>query len=151
MPHRHQSSAPDGKGLKSENTFGTSFIFFLRKKKIKNFFCISMNHSFYPWDFFEIRSPSLRKSRLKVCQISLLSQLLTVPHNPCIPDAKSAVFIEKSFILGKLHVGMLKYEKEVFLMKLSTDMMFSRKIRNFSKSVVFGCPKVFSDFKDFTL
>ena len=68
-------------------------------------------------------------------------------HNPCIPDAKSAVFIEKSFILGKLHVGMLKYEKEVFLIKLSTDMMFSRKIRNFSKSVVFGCPKVFSDLK----
>ena len=134
------------KSLKSENTLGTSFIFFY-KKKWKTFFVSRWIIHFIPGIFFEIRSPSLRKSRLKVCQISLLSQLLTVPHNPCIPDAKSAVFIEKSFILGKLHVGMLKYEKEVFLMKLSTDMMFSRKIRNFSKTVVFGCCKVTSDFK----
>lgn len=54
--------------------------------------------------------------------------------------------LKKSLILGKLPVGTLKYEREVFLMKWSTDMMFSRKIRNFSKSVVFGCLKVFSDF-----
>ena len=117
------------------------FHFFFNKKKWKTFFVSRWIIHFIPGIFFEIRSPSLRKSRLKVYQISLLSQLLSVPHNPCIPDAKSAVFIENSYILGKLHVGMLKYEKEVFLMKLSSDMMFSWKIRDFSKSVVFWVPQ----------
>ena len=73
-----------------------------------------MNHSFYPWDFF--RDSVSFPPKIAFEGLSDLSPfpVTCVPHNPCIPDAKSAVFIENFIRFGQTACRNAKIRERSF-------------------------------------